>query len=217
MANTIRFSVHRNPQKDEQGRDTYQVRQMTWGTVSKAQLLAHMKRYNVARPELLEMALTVLTNEIVEQLGENRRLHLDGLGTFYLKLGFRERTDEQGNRYKPVFTDPSRITGNDVCVEGIGFTPDKEFTESVRHQPYSFEHGQARGDVGHSADYTDEEFLGLLNRYLDERGYVTERRLVSDFGLTRYRASKWLERLSTGPDALLRGERVGKAVVYRRR
>ena len=115
MANTIRFSVHRNPQKDEQGRDTYQVRQMTWGTVSKAQLLAHMKRYNVARPELLEMALTVLTNEIVEQLGENRRLHLDGLGTFYLKLGFRERTDEQGNRYKPVFTDPSRITGNDVC------------------------------------------------------------------------------------------------------
>lgn len=59
--------------------------------------------------------------------------------------------------------------------------------------------------------------MGLLNRYLDEHGYVTERRLVSDFGLTRYRASKWLERLSTGPDALLRGERVGKAVVYRRR
>ena len=30
MANTIKFSVHRNPLKDAEGRDTYQVRQETF-------------------------------------------------------------------------------------------------------------------------------------------------------------------------------------------
>ena len=217
MANTIKFSVHRNPQKDAEGNDTYQVRQVTWGTMNKAQLLAHMKRYNTARPELVEMALTVLEGEIVEQLCGNRRLHLDGLGTFYLKLGFRRREDEEGNELKPHFTDPMKITGNDVCVEGVGFQPDKAFLDLVFSQHYSFENAQARGEVGHSAVYSDEEFIGLLNAYLDRNDYVTHRRLVSDFGLTKYMATKWLSRLTTAPLLLLRGEKVGTSIVYRRR
>jgi nucleoid DNA-binding protein len=45
-----------------------------------------LERHNIIRPELMEQALSVLKREIVAELTDNHRLHLEGLGTFFLKL-----------------------------------------------------------------------------------------------------------------------------------
>lgn len=43
MGYNIKFSVHRNPLKDGEGNDTYQVRHETNETVGKASFLRHLK------------------------------------------------------------------------------------------------------------------------------------------------------------------------------
>ena len=213
---SIKFSVHRNPLKDSEGRDTYQVRHENWYTMQKEELLEHLQHHGLMRPELMDSALTVLARELVEQLTDNKRVHLDGLGTFYLKVGFRPRYDEQGVEIKPHFTDPKEITGNDVQIETIGFTPDQEFLKLLNDSAYSFENLTGRGRVGHTKHYSDEDFLKKLNAYIDEHSYITRPLLISEFGLTDHMARKWLERLTTQPLALLKAEKVGNTIVFKR-
>ena len=214
---TIQFSVHRNPQPDAEGNDTYHVRQETFGTVNKQQLMAHIAHHGLLRPELLEMAMTVLEREIVEQLVFGHRMHWNGLGTFFLRLGLREREDADGNPVKPHFTDPSQITGNDVQIEGIGFTPDAEFLSLLDEQGYSFENYMGRGMVGHSATYSRDEMERNVEALLRQHGFVTRHILMQYLGITDYMARKWLKSLSTGEDALLRAEKTGSTIVYRHR
>ena len=157
MGYNIKFSVHRNPQKDSEGNDTYQVRHETSETVGKAYFLRHLKNTNLFRPELMEAALTVLEQEIINQLTDNLRLHLEGLGTFYLKLKFRPRYDEYGNEQRIQFTDPAKITGNDVCIDSVGFTPDRQFLKQLHEHGYHFVNATGRGRVGHSTEQTEEQ------------------------------------------------------------
>lgn len=214
---TIQFSVHRNPQPDGEGNATYHVRQETFGTVNKQQLMAHIAHHSLLRPELLEMAMTVLEREIVEHLLSGHRLHWNGLGTFFLRLGLRQGEDGDGQPVKAHFTDPSEITGNDVQIEGIGFTPDADFLSLLDEHGHSFENYTGRGIVGHSATYSRREMTANVEALLTQYGFVTRRLLMQYLGLTDYRARKWLADLSTGDDAPLRAERTGTTIVYRRR
>ena len=216
MSHTIQFSVHRNPLKDAEGNDTYQVRHENWYTVRKSEFLNHLRLHNAIKPEQMEMALTVLAAELMEHLANNRRVHLEGLGTFYLKVGFRQRFDEDGREQKPHFTDPADITGSDVCIETVGFTPDKAFLSLLEGQDCHFRNLTGHGRVGHSAHYDDEDFLERLNAFLDKHGYTTRRQLMLEFGLTDYMARKWLSRLCAQPEPLLHAEKIGTTLVYRR-
>lgn len=217
MGYNIKFSVHRNPQKDADGNDTYQVRHETSATVSQKFLLNQLERHNIMRPELMEQALSVLKREIVAELTDNLRLRLEGLGTFFLKLGFRKRYDEAGEEIKVCFTDPSKITGNDVTIESIGFTPDKEFLKQLNKHGYHFINATGRGNVGHSADYTEEQIKAKLDEHFKTHDYITCRIMQGYFGLTKYIAHKWLDRLCTMPSPYLVGRKIGQTVTYRRR
>jgi nucleoid DNA-binding protein len=217
MGYNIKFSVHRNPQKDADGNDTYQVRHETNATVSQKYMLDQLERHNIIRPELMEQALSVLKREIVAELTDNHRLHLEGLGTFFLKLGFRKRYDEAGEEMKVSFTDPSKITGNDVTIESIGFTPDKDFLKQLNKHGYHFINATGRGNVGHSADYTEEQVKAKLDEYFKTHDYITCRIMQGYFGLTKYMARKWLDQLCTQPAPYLVGRKIGQTVTYRRR
>ena len=46
MGQTIKFSVHRNPLKDADGNDTYQVRHETTFTVGKQFIKDHLERHH---------------------------------------------------------------------------------------------------------------------------------------------------------------------------
>lgn len=190
MAKTILFSVHRNPQKDKDGNITYQVRHENWHTIDTKQLIGHLQLHNNLIARMVEPVLGMLKEEIVEQLVDNYRLHLNGIGTFFLKIGFRERSDDEGNQQRPMFTDASKITGNDVEVQGIGFTPDHELLDTLAARGYSFENVQNKGKVGKSSAFTTDDIKLKLNAYLDEHGYITRSKFCTEFGLTRYMASK---------------------------
>ena len=56
MGYNIKFSVHRNPLKDADGNDTYQVRHETSATVGKEYLLKQLE-HNLIRPEIMDSAL----------------------------------------------------------------------------------------------------------------------------------------------------------------
>lgn len=215
MSHTIRFSVHRNPQKDAEGNDTYQVRHETTYTAHKADLMEHVKMHQTLRPEILEMALAVLGDEIAEHLLDNKRLHLEGLGTFFLRIGLKPQLDDEGNPLRPHITNPADITGHDVCIESVGFIPDKSFLRQLT-KGIGFENINARGTVGHSAAYTDEQFLARLNAYLDEHEYITCSQMMHHFGITEYMARKRIAALTDVPNPLLVGEKVGRTIIFRR-
>ena len=214
MGYNIKFSVHRNPQKDGEGNDTYQVRHETNETVGKAYFLRHLKNCNTFRPELMEAALIVLEREIINQLTDNLRLHLEGLGTFFLKLKFRPRYDEYGNELKLHFTDPAKITGNDVCIDTIGFTPDRQFLKQLNEHGYHFINATGRGRVGHSTDLTEEQVKMRLDEWFNDHEMLTCRQMMYLLGITKYMARKWLDRLTTSPSPYLIPQKIGNVVSY---
>lgn len=215
MPHTIKFSVHRDPQTDKDAQPTYHVRQDNYYTADKRDLMESIKLHGAIRPEIIEMALTVLEKEIADFLLSNRRLHINGLGTFFLKLGFCPQTDEEGVPQKAHFTNPADITGHDVHIDGIGFRPDQAFLQKLNDGiGTGFENMTGRGHVGHTVHYSDEQFLQQLDSYLKEHRYLTRRTLIDHFGLSDHMARKWLERLTAQPQPRLRKERMGQTLTF---
>ena len=217
MAKRIFFSVHRNPLPDSEGNTTYQVRNENFSTIDTNELLEHLQYHGLARRELMEMALIVLQKEIVEQVTDNKRLHLNGIGTFFLKIGLRKHLDEDGNEYQPVYTDPDKITGNDVAVESICFTPDSELLQELNNSGYYFENVNPKGTVGKSAEVDLDQLKPRLKAYLDEHGFISAHGFRRYFGLTRYMGDKLLLQLINEPSPLIKRIKEGNAYIYRLR
>ena len=106
MGHHILYSVHRNPQKDADGNETYHIRHETRDTLGLKFLQEYLKKYQRIQPEVLLSACMLIADQLLEQLTNNHRVQIEGIGTFYLKLGFRPRYDEYGNELKIQFTDP---------------------------------------------------------------------------------------------------------------
>ena len=117
MAFKIKYGIFPNPQPDAEGNTTYQVRHTPEGTMDEKAFLAHLKYHNTYNTTTMQSSLSVLKDEIIEQLRENKRFRIDGVGTFQMKVGLKMQYDEEGNPIKPHSTDPNKITANDV--EGV--------------------------------------------------------------------------------------------------
>ena len=188
MAKTIKFGVHRNPKKDAEGRDTYHVRHETDFALNQEYIISQVKTYNAAEASHINPVIGVLREQIVEILTDNHNVHIEGLGNFYLKLGFRERTGENGQPVLPHFTDPSQITGNDVVAVNIGFTADEELLKQL-----------------------------LLDQFFETHDRLLSRDMRGLFGLTQYMADKWLDELCTQAPPYLRFEKVANVRIFYRR
>lgn len=213
---TIKFSVHRNPKTDPTAADTFHVRPDSYYTADKDEIVDHLQRHHHLSHVYTEPILDELPQVIVEHLLNNKAVHINGLGTFSLRLGFRPRNDETADA-KPVYTDPKQITGNDLQIDGISFRPDKEFLSLLTTQPVHFENATGRGHVGHTAQYTEEQVRTRLRNHLADHPFITRRQLMELLHLTDHTARRWLERLTSAPEALLKGEKIGTTFVYRLR
>jgi hypothetical protein len=109
------------------------------------------------------------------------------------------------------------MTGNDVTSENVGVTPDKEFRKQFNAHGYHCVNATGRGNVGHSAHYTEEEMKARLDEWFKTHDVITRGNLQGYFGLTKYMAQKWLDRFCSQPNACLVGRKIGQTVVYRRR
>lgn len=216
MLNTLNYSIHANPLKDDEGRTTFQVRHDILGTLNTQGLVDHLKRHHLLANIPVEAVLEVLREEIVEHLLSNVNLHFDGIGTFYLNIGFKPVDDGEGGTCKRVVTNPEDIDGNDLVVTGLGFTPDKEFTQMVTWAPVHFEHSMQFADAGHSVVYTREEITNLVLSFIDEYGFISRRSFQQFFHLTYYSTRRWLEALTSGDNPPLLKSMEVTAYVYRR-
>ena len=211
------FGVYSNPSKDADGKESYHVRHETRGALNEKYIISHLEHYH--RPEAPYIATVVKTLKemIVELLTDNHNVHIEGLGNFYLKLGFKKRTDENGQVIKPHFTDPAKITGNDIDVESIGFTPDEEFLKELHRKNYHFENATGKGNVGHSAKLSREQIIKRLDQHFETYDELTRQQMEGIFRITKYMAQKWLNELCTLPPVYLKSRKIGNVLTYRRR
>lgn len=82
MASKINYGIFPNPLPDADGNTTYQVRHTPTGTMSEKEFLAHLKYHNTYNTIMMQSSLTVLKNEIIEQLRNNNRFRIDGISAF---------------------------------------------------------------------------------------------------------------------------------------
>lgn len=215
MAEKIKYAVLPNPQTDADGNTTYQVRHQHDGTMSEKGFLAHLKYHNTFNTITMRSALTVLKEEIVEQLRDNKRFRIDGIGTFQIRVGLKTTFDDEGNPIKPHFTDPNLITANDVEVQGVSFSPDPSFISALKSHT-STKNKYGRGAAGHNKPYTREQVVAFIDNYLQEHNSITRKQLERGLNITTYRAQKWLDELTSMPSSPYSAEKQGTTYVYYR-
>ena len=216
MSKTIKYGVSPNPLPDADGNITYQVRTEPYYTIDTEAFLSHLRLHNLSNVSQMRASLSILIEEIIEQLRDNNRFRINGLGTFQMKVGLKTKTDEMGNDIKPHYTDPKQITAHDVEVTGISFIPDKTITRQLKSNIF-VEKTTQRGKVGKSEKYTREEVIHHLDHYLAVHNFITRRSFQDLLGMTRYAAEKWLDRLTTEVAPRYIGCKEGNTVVYRRK
>ncbi len=216
MADTIKYGIYPNPLPDAEGNTTFQVRHEPDGTMDTESFLAHLKYHQTFNPTIMRAALITLVDEIVEQLRDNRRFRIDGLGTFQMKVGFKAKTDDEGNNsVRPVFTDPEAITARDVEVSGISFTPDRSLIDALRKGTAATK-ASPSGVVGRSVRYTREDIETFLDDYLAGHDFITRRQFRILLGLSDYACRKWLNILTTAAQPKYQACLEGTTIVYRR-
>lgn len=215
MADKINYGIFPNPLPDEEGNTTYQVRHLPYGTMNEKEFLAHLKYHNTYNTIIMLSSLTVLKNEIIEQLRDNMRFRIDGVGTFQMKVGLKTKFDEEGNPIKPHFTDPNKITANDVEVQGVSFTPDPSFVKALKDRT-STRNKFGRGPAGRNKAYTREQIVEFLDNYLKEHHSITRRQMQFALNITEYRAQKWLDELTAEESLKYYGKKQGNTYVYYR-
>ena len=215
MAYKIKYGIFPNPQPDEKGNTTYQVRHIPEGTMNEKAFLAHLKYHNTYNTTMMQSSLIVLKDEIIEQLRENKRFRIDGLGTFQMKVGLKTKYDEEGNPIKRQYTDPNKITANDVEVQGVSFTPDPSFVKALKDRT-STANKYGRGAAGKNQPYTRDEIINFLNSYLKENHSMTRRQMERALNITQYRAQKWLDAITSEPYSKYYCKKQGTTYVYYR-
>ena len=196
----IAYDVYQTPGSTEE-EATYHVRRISM-TMSSRFLRDHIEENTIISAGLYELLMETLKKEIPEQLLHGRDLHIEGLGTFYLKIGLKQKS----------VTKPSAITANDLQIEGIGFKPDREFNDTVRHAVVHF----VREEQRHSEEVTMADIIVRLTDYCRQHGPFTVRTLCALFGLTKYKASRVANQLVAGPAAKFTRQREGNTYFYRR-
>ncbi len=215
MAFKIKYGIFPNPQPDAEGNTTYQVRHTPEGTMDEKAFLAHLKYHNTYNTTTMQSSLSVLKDEIIEQLRENKRFRIDGVGTFQMKVGLKMQYDEEGNPIKPHYTDPNKITANDVEVQGVSFTPDPSFVKALKDR-ISTINKYGRGAAGKNKPYTREEIINFLDSYLKEHHSMTRRQMERALNITPYRAEKWLNDITSEPYSKYYSKKQGNTYVYYR-
>lgn len=194
----IEYDVYETP-NPRGGAATYHARRVS-KVISGELLREHIDDYTLINPGTFELVIQTLEREIPEQLLWGRDVHIKGLGTFYLKI----RTKKQH------ITDPKAITASMVEVEGIGFTPDKEFNQRVLAGDYYFKRCQMR----HSRNVDLDTIAAKMAELCSGNNYFTQHQVAAFFGLSKYKANQLCNLLVEGDDAQFVRQREGSTYHY---
>ena len=214
MATKIKYGIHRNPLPNEQGNYTYQVRLEPSGTFKLEDFFNKLQATDKSLSKQAEHVIHLLKQELINQLQDNMRFRLNGIGSFQLKVGFKHQEGGRGRIGKTHFTDPEAITADAVEVTGLSFIPDPSFVRQLK-QDMTVESVMEAGVVGHSAIYSEQEILDFIYNYIKTHGAITRMALTAEMGLTKYMAQKWLDDLADDPQSPIYKEKDGRTIFYK--
>ncbi len=178
----IKFDVHTLDNVFGTGKQMQVVSLWNQPAKSDRQLTdAIEKTCTLNRADVLAM-FAVLRQFAVSELSDGNKFHVPGLGYFTLTAKVHD----------PDHLPYGKITGKDVRLHGIRFTPERKLMQEVA-QGMRFE--RLKGTSA-SRRYTDEEMRSLLDEYFRENRYLTCRVMRIRFSLSDYMARKWLARLT---------------------
>lgn len=214
MATKIKYGIHRNPLPNEQGDFTYQVRLEPSGTFKLEDFFNKLQTIDKPLSRQAEHIIRLLRQELINQLQDNMRFRLNGIGTFQLKVGFKHQEGEKGRIGKTHFTDPKAITAEAVEVTGVSFIPDPSFIRQLK-QDMTVESVMEAGVVGHSAIHSEQEIHDFLFNYVKTHGSITRMVFTKEMGLTKYMGQKWLDDLADDPQSPIYKEKKGRTFFYK--
>lgn len=196
----IEYEVHETP-NPRGGETTYHARRVSQ-VMKEKDFVEHITNYSIISEGLYALVTKTLMEEIPEQLLAGRDVHIKGLGTFYLKVRTKQK----------YVTYPGAITARQLEVEGIGFTPDKEFNKRVRSANVYFE----RRENGGSQPVKITDIIVKMTDYCKKRHAFTERTLQSLFSLSKYKANQICNQLVEGEYAKFTRSKEGNTYYYHR-
>lgn len=212
----IGFTVQANPndgEKGKAGKSFYHIRQVKRSAMTSDELSEKITQDTTFTHSDYEGLITALKRYIPDTLNDGRDVHIEGLGTFYLKLRIAKKKDDDGKWFTPKFENPDDITARNVCIAGIGFKPDKAFNDSVTKVAHPFYNNKR---VSHSAKVTRSRWLKGLNDLIEKQGFFTQRDVRYEFNLTAYMADKMLAELVNEDYPKYHREKVGNAYIYKK-
>ena len=198
----LKYNLYKSPLKNNEGKNYLQVRSMPdKETTPYEKIVDYISKNTTLTPTDVGAVLLSLRDAIVTFLPFNKRIHLDKLGYFYLKLKFRD---------KKSFTDGSDIKSSDITIDNVEFLPETSLINDIKSQNICFENY----NILQSGDIDKENLTEKLNGYFKNNNTITVKDFQIEFNTTRYMATLILKDLSEGENPMLKTRTIGRLTLY---
>lgn len=170
-------------------------------------VLKHMQTYAGNFSEgTMRAVIDALVETMKSWMPMGHSMKIDGLGTFSLSLGFKDKdTDEE-----------PKTKYRHICIKGINFKPDAKLIAALNKQA-DFERAEKDVVVPKKCSYTTGERIEKAQAIIANNGFMTLSDYARATGQCRSAASNDLKRLTTLPDSPISTRGSGSHKVWIRR
>jgi predicted histone-like DNA-binding protein len=158
------------------------VRLQQGAAMTTEQLAAKIAASSTLTPADVKAVMSELCHYAKEELEAGNRFYLPEIG--YLSLSV-------GNTPSDMLP-KGVLTGKDIFVRNVDFKPELRFLNEIKRS-VSFEKSHY---ATASVSYTAEELWQKVAAFLSKNQYITCRMMRVEFGLTKYKATQWLNRFT---------------------
>lgn len=199
---TLLYNLYESPLKDKEGNKYIQVRAMaSKETMSYNEIKDYIIRNTSLGVAELEGVPSALRDAILTFLPQSKRIHIGGLGYFYLKLKFKD---------KKRVTDKKGIKSSDIAIDNLEFLPEASLINELRSLDVHFKNYNIL-----NSDNIDKDLIQKkLKKYFKTNNSITIKKFQTEFNTTRYMASLILKDLASGENPLLTIQTMGKLNVF---
>ena len=170
-------------------------------------VLKHMQTYAGNFSEgTMRAVIDALVETMKSWMPMGHSMKIDGLGTFSLSLGFKDKdTDEE-----------PKTKYRHICIKGINFKPDAKLIAALNKQA-DFERAEKDVVVPKKCNYTTNERIEKAQAIIANNGFMTLSDYARATGQCRSAASNDLKRLTALPDSPIATRGSGSHKVWIRR
>ena len=160
--------------------DAYHVRVVDNDTVTTETLINHIQQgTTLTRPDL-EGAISALSQAIIDELKEGRKVHLKNLGYFSLAIDGKVDTDKNG-----------QLRLKSPSVRTVKFKPEEQFLRQMGDVSFSCRQHKGR----HSQNLDDAEIAQIIEQLLSNKPFFNARDFCNAAHVTTSTGYRLLKRL----------------------